>query len=141
VKSILFADDQPAIRLLLSQTLEDFEELGVKIISAENGLEAYELIKKHHPNLVFMDVMMPFMNGYEVFEKMKSELPELFGENKTYVVILTAQSQETDREKGFKSGVDMYVIKPFDPDFIVDIASKVLMIDLKNKNNGVDNSR
>jgi len=135
VKSILLADDQLAIRILLSQTLEDFEDLGVEIIFAEDGRAAFELIKKHRPNLVFLDIMMPFMNGYEVFEKMKIELPELFGENKTHVVLLTAKGQEADREKGVESGVDMYVTKPFDPDLIVSIASKVLMIDLNNKNN------
>jgi len=135
VKSILLADDQLAIRILLSQTLEDFEDLGVEIILAGDGRAAFELIKKHRPNLVFLDIMMPFMNGYEVFEKMKIELPELFGENKTHVVMLTAKGQEADRQKGFESGVDMYVTKPFDPDLIVSIASKVLMIDLNTKNN------
>ncbi len=135
MKSILLADDQLAIRILLSQTLEDFEDLGVEIIFAGDGRAAFELIKKHRPNLVFLDIMMPFMNGYEVFEKMKIELPELFGENKTHVVMLTAKGQEADRKKGFESGVDMYVTKPFDPDLIVSIASKVLMIDLNNKNN------
>jgi two-component system alkaline phosphatase synthesis response regulator PhoP len=56
---ILIADDEAFIRLLIAQTLEEIEDQGTVILTAENGLEALELIRKEKPDLVFLDVMMP----------------------------------------------------------------------------------
>ena len=65
-QKILIVDDEAHIRMLIEQTLEELEDDGVKFLIAENGEEALELITKEKPQLVFLDVMMPKMNGMEV---------------------------------------------------------------------------
>ena len=65
-QKILIVDDEAHIRMLIEQTLEELEDDGVKFLIAENGEEALALIIKEKPQLVFLDVMMPKMNGMEV---------------------------------------------------------------------------
>lgn len=119
---VLIADDEPHIRLLLEQTLEDLEDEGLEILVAENGAEALEAIKENKPDMVFLDVMMPKMNGFEVCAEVKNNL-KISG---IYIVLLTAKGQETDKLKGAKSGADMYMTKPFNPDDIVKKVREIL---------------
>ena len=121
---ILIVDDEPHIRLLLEQTLEELEDEGVDLLMAENGVEALEIIKKDKPDVVFLDVMMPKKNGFEVCNTVKNEL----GMNEVYIVLLTAKGQEFDRQKGTEVGSDLYLTKPFNPDEIVSLARKILMM-------------
>jgi DNA-binding response OmpR family regulator len=122
---ILIVDDETHIRILLERTLIDFEDEGVKIMMAENGEEALALIKAEKPNLVFLDVMMPKMNGFDVCNAVKHELKM----DNVYIVLLTAKGQEYDRQKGADVGADLYLTKPFDPDEIYDKAVEVLGLD------------
>jgi DNA-binding response OmpR family regulator len=119
---ILIADDEAHIRVLLEQTLEELEDEGVELIIAANGQEALENIMAERPELVFLDVMMPKMNGFEVCNKIKNEL----GWCDTYIVLLTAKGQEFDKQKGVEVGADLYMTKPFNPDEIVGKAREVL---------------
>ena len=119
---ILIVDDEPHIRMLLEQTLEDLEDEGVEIITADNGEDALSLIVANSPRLVFLDIMLPKMNGFEVCNKVKNELKM----EDVYIVMLTAKGQEFDIEKGKCTGADLYMTKPFDPDAIVAKARKVL---------------
>jgi DNA-binding response OmpR family regulator len=125
-KKILIVDDEPFIRTLLEQTLEDFEDAGVDLLTASNGIEAWELAQKEHPNLVILDLMMPHMSGYEVCERIKSE-PTL---DHTYVIMLTAKGQQIDRQRGEQAGADEYVTKPFDPDYLIERTENVLGVDV-----------
>ena len=115
---VLIVDDEPLIRLLLEQTLEVFEDHGVEILSAENGIEAVEIIKKERPELVFLDVMMPKMNGFEVCSIVKQQLLM----QDICIVMLTAKGQEQDRQKALEAGTDQYITKPFS---IQEVSSKV----------------
>ena len=119
---VLIADDEPHIRLLLEQTLEDLEDEGLEIFLAENGAEALDAIKKNKPDIVFLDAMMPKMNGFEVCAEVKNNLkiPDI------YIVLLTAKGQEIDKLKGLESGADMYMTKPFNPDDIVKKVREIL---------------
>ena len=119
---ILIADDLPFLRLLIEECLEDVAEQGVQILVAENGKEALDLIVQQKPELVFLDVMMPIMNGYEVCEQVKNE-PALKG---VHIVMLTAKGQESDMAKGHEVGADSYLTKPFNPLDIGKIARRVL---------------
>jgi DNA-binding response OmpR family regulator len=121
-QKLLIVDDEAHIRMLLEQTLEELEDEGVNFFTAQNGEEAYEIIKTEKPQLVFLDVMMPKMNGMEVCRKVKKEL-EL---NDVFIVLLTAKGQELDRQKGQEVGADLYMTKPFDPEVILDKAKEVL---------------
>ena len=93
-------------------------------LSAENGEIALEIIQKENPQLVFLDVMMPKMNGMEVCRRVKKEL----GMEKVFIVLLTAKGQETDRQKGLDVGADVYMTKPFDPEVLLNKAREVLGI-------------
>ena len=126
-QKILLVDDEPHIILLLEQTLEEFEDVGVEILTATNGREALEVIRVERPDLVYLDAMMPEMNGYDVCNRVKSE-PALMN---VYIVMLTAKGQEIDKQKGAEVGADMYMTKPFDPDAIVVKTTEVLGIKMK----------
>jgi DNA-binding response OmpR family regulator len=121
-QKLLIVDDEAHIRMLLEQTLEELEDEGVNFYSAQNGEEAFDIIKAEKPQLVFLDVMMPKMNGMEVCRKVKKEL-EL---DEVFIVLLTAKGQELDRLKGQEVGADLYMTKPFDPEVILDKAKEIL---------------
>ena len=125
-KKLLITDDEPHIRLLLEQTLEEFEDYDVEFFSAENGEKALEIIQEERPQLVFLDVMMPKMNGFDVCRTVKQDL----GMDDVFIILLTAKGQEYDREKGKEVGADMYITKPFNPDEIIEHAARILEIEL-----------
>lgn len=125
-KKILIVDDEPHIRALLEQTLEDLEDEGVELLTAGNGLEAWTTAQEERPDLIILDVMMPYMSGYEVCERVKSE-PKL---KNTYVIMLTAKGQAIDRQRGEQVRADEYVTKPFDPDYLIERAEIVLGMNL-----------
>ncbi len=124
-QKILIVDDEAHIRMLIEQTLEDLEDEGVEFLSAENGEIALEIIQKENPQLVFLDVMMPKMNGMEVCRRVKKDL----GMADVFIVLLTAKGQETDRQKGLDVGADVYMTKPFDPEVLLNKAREVLGIE------------
>jgi two-component system, OmpR family, alkaline phosphatase synthesis response regulator PhoP len=123
-QKILIVDDEAHIRMLIGQTLEELEDEGVEFLTAENGEIALDIIQKENPQLVFLDVMMPKMNGMEVCRRVKKEL----GMDKVFIVLLTAKGQETDRQKGLDVGADVYMTKPFDPEVLLQKAKEVLGI-------------
>jgi len=123
-QKILIVDDEAHIRMLIEQTLEELEDEGVEFLTAENGEIALEIIQKENPQLVFLDVMMPKMNGMEVCRRVKKEL-EL---NNVFIVLLTAKGQELYRQRGQEVGADVYMTKPFDPEIILSKAKEVLGI-------------
>ncbi len=123
---ILIADDEPGMRDLLEQTLEDFEEKGVKLFTVDNGKKALGFIKTEKPELVFLDAMMPEMSGFEVCNIVKN----VIGMKEVYIIFLTAKGQKIDKQKGKDVGVDIYMTKPFDIDEIVEKAAEVLGIEI-----------
>lgn len=124
-KKILIVDDEAHIRMLIGQTLEDLEDEGVEFLTAENGEEALKIIEEETPQLVFLDVMMPKMNGMEVCRRVKKELSL----NDVFIVLLTAKGQELDRLRGQEVGADVYMTKPFDPEVILEKAREVLQLE------------
>jgi two-component system, OmpR family, alkaline phosphatase synthesis response regulator PhoP len=124
---ILIVDDEAHIRLLLEQTLEDFEDKGVEIVTAANGKEALDITISEKPELIFLDIMMPEINGYDVSYKIKNEFKLM----KTFIIMLTAKGQNMDQKKGLDSGANMFMTKPFDPDFVIKKVSEILNITTK----------
>lgn len=122
-KKLLIVDDEAHIRMLIEQTLEDLEDEGVELLFADNGEKALSIIQEERPDLVFLDVMMPKMNGMEVCQRVKKEL----NLTDVYIILLTAKGQEVDRQKGLDMGADRYMTKPFDPDEMYAIAEEILM--------------
>ena len=123
-QKILIVDDEAHIRMLIEQTLEELEDEGVEFLTADNGEAALEIIQDEKPNLVFLDVMMPKMNGMDVCRRVKKELAM----NDVFVILLTAKGQELDRQRGQEVGADVYMTKPFDPEVLLDKAKEVLGI-------------
>jgi len=124
--SVLIVDDEQHIRLLIEQALEELEDDGVELLTATNGEEAVSVVEHHHPELVFLDVMMPKLNGFDVCRTIKQDM----GLSDTYVVLLTAKGQAYDREQGLAAGADLYMTKPFDPDDLLRRAREVLGLDI-----------
>jgi len=109
---VLVVDDEPFICRSLSFVLrkEKFE-----VFEARNGEEALEAVRAHRPHLVFLDVMMPKINGFEVTARIKAD-PEL---KDTKIILLTAKGQDCDRVTGEGAGADRYLTKPFSPSKIL----------------------
>lgn len=123
---ILIVDDEVHIRMLLEQTLEELEEdFGIEILSAQNGEEGLALIKTQQPDVVFLDIMMPKLNGYEVCQRVKDD-PSI---TDIGIVLLTAKGQEVDRRQGLELGASRYMTKPFDPDEVLKVAKELLRLD------------
>ncbi|HEX5591476.1 MAG TPA: response regulator [Candidatus Limnocylindrales bacterium] len=120
--TVLIVDDEQHIRLLIEQTLEELEDEGVQLLTAQDGEEALGVVEVHHPELVFLDVMMPKKNGFEVCAAIKGTQATAA----TKVVLLTAKGQAVDREAGVAAGADRYVTKPFDPDELLATARELL---------------
>ncbi|MDO9054194.1 MAG: response regulator [Gallionella sp.] len=123
--AIVIVDDETHIRILLEETLEELEDQGIEIYLASNGAEALEVIRRHYPRLVFLDVMMPILNGYDVCEQIRAD-PALQG---IEIIMLTAKGQDSDRQRGYSVGANDYITKPFDPDAVLARARAVF--DLK----------
>jgi two-component system alkaline phosphatase synthesis response regulator PhoP len=121
-KKVLIVDDEVHIRALLEQTLEDLVDAGVELLVAQDGEEGLQYVQEEKPDLVFLDVMMPKLNGYQVCEHIKQD-PEL---KDIYVIMLTAKGQATDKVRGQEVQANEYMTKPFDPDMILQRASEIL---------------
>ena len=110
--TVLIVDDEQHIRLLIEQTLEELEDDGVELLTAVDGQQALDVVANQPPDLVFLDVSMPKLDGFEVARTIKAD-PAMAG---TTVILLTARGQAVDREQGLAAGADEYLTKPFDPD-------------------------
>jgi DNA-binding response OmpR family regulator len=121
---ILIVDDEPHLRMLIQQTLEELEDEGVELLTAADGEQALTTIRDETPELVLLDVMMPKKNGFDVCHAVKNEL----GMKGVHIILLTAKGQEFDRQRGQEVGADLYMTKPFDPDALLEKARSVLGI-------------
>lgn len=107
-KKILAVDDEKHIVRLVQVNLE---RAGYEVVTANDGKEALQKVQEEKPDLVVLDVMMPYMDGFEVLQNLRRnpstrEIP---------VIMLTAKAQDADVFKGWQSGVDCYLTKPFNP--------------------------
>ena len=103
--SVLVVDDEPIVRDVVVRYLQ---REGYETLEAGDGLHAQELLRKHEPSLVVLDLMLPGMDGLELCRwiRGRSELP---------VIMLTARAEEADRIVGLELGADDYITKPFSP--------------------------
>ena len=118
-KKILIVDDEPFIIRSLEFVLR---KEGYDIATASNGEEAMSAIRESKPRLLFLDVMMPKKNGYEVCEEVKGD-PDL---RDIHIVMLSAKGQQADKEKGLSVGADEFINKPFSPSQVVSRVKEIL---------------
>jgi len=107
-KKILVVDDERHIVRLVQVNLE---RAGYQVVAAFDGKEALKKVSSEKPDLVVLDVMMPYMDGFQVLKQMKADAAT----KDIPVIMLTAKAQDADVFRGWASGVDMYLTKPFNP--------------------------
>lgn len=120
-KKILVMDDKHTIRVLMKHILGGLENQGIELLLAADGKEGLKLALDERPDLIFMDVKMPYLNGYEVCQRIKAAHSE------TYVILLTGQV--TDKEYGIEIGADECINKPFHPNYILERVTNILGLD------------
>lgn len=108
-RKVLLADDETEILDLLAMTLEDDERYGVLL--ASDGARALELCQAERPELVFLDVQMPKMDGISVCQAIRND-PSIAD---TKIIMLTALAQESEIDRALIAGADDYMTKPFSP--------------------------
>lgn len=102
---VLVVEDDRELRDLFCTVLE---ENGYHAIAANDGLQAFDLLESHYIDLIISDVMMPKLNGFEMTQAIRSAgytMP---------ILIISAKGQAADKQKGFQSGIDDYMVKPID---------------------------
>ena len=124
-KKVLIVDDEVHIRALLERALEDLEDEDVEFLTAENGEEGLELARQEKPDLMFLDITMPKMSGFDVCKNIKQD-PEL---QDIYIIVLTAKGQTIDKVQAEEVRANEYMTKPFNPDVIFQKACGVLNIE------------
>lgn len=119
-KKVLLADDEERILGLVQATL-GFDD-RYEILVASDGEEALEACRRELPDLVFLDLLMPKMDGYAVCRELKQDEAT----SKIKVVMLTAMAQEADRRTALKIGADDYMTKPFSPTALMNKVEEML---------------
>ena len=109
---ILLVDDEPDILEIVGYNLSSE---GYEIFTANNGVEAISLAKRHLPHLIILDVMMPEMDGIEACQRIR-KIPEL---SETLITFLTARGEDYSQLAGFDAGADDYITKPIKPKVLV----------------------
>ena len=117
-KKILAVDDEKNILRLVEANLQ---REGYEVVTAADGLEALRKVEEEHPDLIVLDVTMPGMDGFQVLETLRSK-PET---QDIPVIMLTAKAQESDVLKGWQSGADMYLTKPFSPSELIMFVKRI----------------
>jgi DNA-binding response OmpR family regulator len=121
-KKILIVEDEQVVVSVLTTRLE---ALGYEIIVAIDGEEALQKTEKEKPDLIILDIMLPKMDGFRVCRILKYD-----GRYKNIpIIVLTARSQEKDKEVGMDVGADVYITKPYKAEELIDAVEKYLKKD------------
>lgn len=118
-KRLLIVDDEPNLLRAVAAVLRGE---GFDVSTARNGRDALNYISREQPDLIVSDVRMPGMDGFQLARRLRS------ADNFSLIpiVFLSAKDQTADRVEGFRSGVDAYVAKPFEPDELVAVIRSIL---------------
>lgn len=122
---VLIVDDEPLIRELVLQIIEEIDFATIETLEAGDGLKGLELIKKEKPDVVLLDIMMPKMSGFEICRILQQNPPEW----NMKVVMLTAKGQEVDKQTAKELGVKWYITKPFKIDDIIKLFKELVKED------------
>tara|TARA_B100000287_G_C20457482_1_gene711957 strand:- start:212 stop:886 length:675 start_codon:yes stop_codon:yes gene_type:complete len=128
--TVLVVDDEEDILEFLSYNLK---KEGFNLILANNGNKGLELVKKHKPDLVILDVMMPGMDGIEVCEQIREQ--DKFED--VLILFLTARSEEYSELAGFSAGADDYITKPIKPKLLISRVKAILRRKIDKKKSSI----
>jgi DNA-binding response OmpR family regulator len=118
-KKILIVEDERDVVDIVTIRLE---AAGYECISAHDGQEGLEKVKSEEPDLVILDLMLPKIDGYKVCRLLKSD--EKY--RHIPIILFTAQAQKRDIDAGKKSGADAYIVKPFEPQVLINKINELL---------------
>lgn len=118
-KRLLVVDDEPN---LLRAVAASLRAGGYEVVTARNGREALLRVAESVPDLIVSDIRMPGMDGYKLARQLRASARTAL----VPVVFLTAKDDVADRVEGFRSGVDAYVTKPFEPDELLAVIASIL---------------
>ena len=116
---VMIVDDEPDVRKIVKFRLKN---AGYDVVTASDGREALDLIKKQRPGLILLDLRMPIVDGYEVCRALKAD-EKL---KKIPIIFLTASSGATIKDKTCKYKADSYIIKPFEPEELLKKVKKFI---------------
>lgn len=116
---ILVCDDERHIVRLIQVNLE---RQGWQVITAYDGKEGLEKVQSEKPDLLVLDVMMPYMDGFEVLKSLRKDPAT----ERLPVIMLTAKAQDKDVFEGYHYGADMYLTKPFNPKELVSFVTRIV---------------
>ncbi|MBI3898640.1 MAG: response regulator [Gammaproteobacteria bacterium] len=117
--TIMTVDDTASMRQMISFTLNS---VGYDVIQASDGAEALELAKTRKVDLVIADVNMPNMDGISLVQSLRA----LDNYKFTPILMLTTESQQGKRDQGKRAGATGWIVKPFNPEQLVNVVKKVL---------------
>jgi two-component system chemotaxis response regulator CheY len=118
-RTILIVDDDPGIRRLIATTLEDVS--GYSMTEAGDGEEAVERARDGRPEIVFLDIDMPRLNGIEACRRIRSE-PSTAGAT---IVMLTGDSDDDAERDARAAGADLFLTKPFSPLHLLRLVDRI----------------
>jgi DNA-binding NarL/FixJ family response regulator len=118
-KRLLVVDDDPGLLLAVSETLR---AEGYDVKTARRGAEALVIVAQSLPDLIISDIRMPGMDGYQLVKNLRSNPRTRL----VPIIFLTAKDETTDRIQGFRTGVDAYLTKPFEPEELAAIVAAIL---------------
>lgn len=124
---VLVVDDSDHVRILVSKRLKQRELLQVD--TAPNGKIALEKVNSFHPDVIFLDAVMPEMGGLEVLQLVKKQLPGIL------VVMMSSISAREEILQFKQAGADHYILKPFENEKFDEVVDKILTL-LKSKKEG-----
>ncbi|MBP7183908.1 MAG: response regulator [Saprospiraceae bacterium] len=123
MRKVLIVDDEPNIVLAIKFLMENE---GFVVQTATDGRQAIDVAKNFVPDVMLLDVMMPFEDGYSVARKLRSDS----NLDATSIIFLTAKGTSKDKMEGYDSGAEHYIVKPFDNDELVEMVKDVLCLKL-----------
>jgi DNA-binding NarL/FixJ family response regulator len=118
-KRLLVVDDDPGLLRAVAETLR---AEGYDVTTARRGAEALVRVAESLPDLIVSDIRMPGMDGYELVRNLRASARAKL----IPIVFLTAKDETADRIAGFRTGVDAYLTKPFEPDELVAVIANIL---------------
>ena len=128
-KKILVVEDDKDIQELVEEILKSE---GYKVFTAGNGLEGYEIFKHEKLDLIILDVMMPKMDGYQMSKLVRQR------DEKVPIIMLTALEEEYDEIKGFETGADDYITKPFSFNILVKRVKAIIRRNEKEEGRNIE---
>ncbi|MDH5391789.1 MAG: response regulator [Gammaproteobacteria bacterium] len=120
MKKVVYIEDNPANQRLVTQVFKRLPKL--ELLNADEPISGLELIEKHQPDLILLDINLPGMDGFEVFKRLR----EKQGCENTPVIAISANAMQEDIDKALALGFDDYIVKPVNISALLQVLENTL---------------